>query len=167
MRKVVTLIIILSIVGNNSLRSQNKMDTKTDKIVIAHRGASGYLPEHTLESKAMAYAMHPDFLEQDLVLSKDDVPIVNFETLKVEIVEKKLADITLTLTKKLGANGSLYGAVTKDEIAQALEDQHTIMIDKKMVELEKNTVKGTGNYDITIKLGHGIHAKLTLAVVGE
>jgi len=89
------------------------------------------------------------------------------EIASLRAIEKKLADITLTLTKKLGANGSLYGAVTKDEIAQALEDQHTIMIDKKMVELEKNTVKGTGNYDITIKLGHGIHAKLTLAVVGE
>nr|WP_237150088.1 glycerophosphodiester phosphodiesterase [Polaribacter reichenbachii] len=46
------------------------------KIVIAHRGASGYLPEHTLQAKAMAYAMHVDFIEQDLVLSKDDVPIV-------------------------------------------------------------------------------------------
>ena len=46
------------------------------KIVIAHRGASGYLPEHTMEAKAMAYAMQPDFIEQDLVLSKDDVPIV-------------------------------------------------------------------------------------------
>ena len=46
------------------------------KIVIAHRGASGYLPEHTLESKAMAHAMSPDFIEQDLVLSKDDIPIV-------------------------------------------------------------------------------------------
>lgn len=46
------------------------------KIVIAHRGASGYLPEHTMESKAMAYAMNPDFIEQDLVLSKDDIPVV-------------------------------------------------------------------------------------------
>ena len=46
------------------------------KIVIAHRGASGYLPEHTLEAKAMAHAMDVDFIEQDLVLSKDDVPIV-------------------------------------------------------------------------------------------
>ncbi len=46
------------------------------KIVIAHRGASGYLPEHTMESKAMAFAMNPNFIEQDLVLSKDDVPIV-------------------------------------------------------------------------------------------
>ncbi len=46
------------------------------KIVVAHRGASGYLPEHTMEAKAMAYAMNPDFIEQDLVLSKDDVPVV-------------------------------------------------------------------------------------------
>ena len=47
-----------------------------DKMIIAHRGASGYLPEHTLESKALAYGMGSDFIEQDLVLSKDDVPIV-------------------------------------------------------------------------------------------
>lgn len=47
-----------------------------DKIVIAHRGASGYLPEHTMEAKAMAYAMNADYIEQDLVLSKDDIPIV-------------------------------------------------------------------------------------------
>jgi glycerophosphoryl diester phosphodiesterase len=45
-------------------------------IVIAHRGASGYLPEHTLPGKALAHAMGADFLEQDIVLSKDDVPIV-------------------------------------------------------------------------------------------
>lgn len=48
----------------------------SNKIVIAHRGASGYLPEHTMESKAMAYGMNVHYIEQDLVLSKDDVPIV-------------------------------------------------------------------------------------------
>jgi len=41
------------------------------KAVIAHRGASGYLPEHTLEAYAMAYAMGVDYVEQDLVLTKD------------------------------------------------------------------------------------------------
>lgn len=45
-------------------------------VVIAHRGASGYLPEHTLEAKALAHGMGADFLEQDVVLSKDDVPVV-------------------------------------------------------------------------------------------
>ncbi len=89
------------------------------------------------------------------------------EIARLQEIEKRLGNITVTLTKKLGANGSLYGAVTKEEIAHALEEQHAISIDKKSVELEKNAVKGTGNYDIAIKLGHGIHAKLTLNVLGE
>ena len=45
-------------------------------IVIAHRGASGYLPEHTLEAKALAHGQAADFIEQDVVLTKDDVPVV-------------------------------------------------------------------------------------------
>lgn len=45
-------------------------------VVIAHRGASGYLPEHTLPAKALAYGMNPDFIEQDVVLTKDDIPVV-------------------------------------------------------------------------------------------
>lgn len=44
--------------------------------VIAHRGASGYLPEHTLESVAMAHAMGSDFIEQDVILTRDNVLVV-------------------------------------------------------------------------------------------
>ena len=47
-----------------------------DKIVIAHRGASGYLPEHTLAAKAMAYAMGAHYIEQDVVMTRDDHVIV-------------------------------------------------------------------------------------------
>ena len=47
-----------------------------DKVVIAHRGASGYLPEHTLPAKAMAYARGADYLEQDLVMTKDNELVV-------------------------------------------------------------------------------------------
>ncbi|MDX1406286.1 MAG: glycerophosphodiester phosphodiesterase [Woeseiaceae bacterium] len=49
-----------------------------DKIVlvIAHRGASGYLPEHTLEAKALAYGMGAHYLEQDVVATRDDELIV-------------------------------------------------------------------------------------------
>lgn len=45
-------------------------------IVIAHRGASGYIPEHTLSAAALAYGMGADFIEQDIVLSRDNCPIV-------------------------------------------------------------------------------------------
>ncbi len=46
-----------------------------DPLVIAHRGASGYLPEHTLAAYAMAYAQGADYLEPDLVLSADGHPV--------------------------------------------------------------------------------------------
>ncbi|MGK0297720.1 MAG: glycerophosphoryl diester phosphodiesterase [Gammaproteobacteria bacterium] len=46
------------------------------KVIIAHRGASGYLPEHTLASKTLAYEMEADYLEQDVVLTRDSIPIV-------------------------------------------------------------------------------------------
>ena len=45
-------------------------------IVIAHRGASGYLPEHTLASAALAVGLGADYIEPDLVLSKDGIPVV-------------------------------------------------------------------------------------------
>lgn len=45
-------------------------------LVIAHRGASGYLPEHTLEAKALAYGQGADYLEQDVVATRDDRLVV-------------------------------------------------------------------------------------------
>lgn len=45
-------------------------------ILIAHRGASGYLPEHTLPAVVAAHVMGADYIEQDIVLSRDAIPLV-------------------------------------------------------------------------------------------
>ncbi|MDH3408508.1 MAG: glycerophosphodiester phosphodiesterase family protein, partial [Gammaproteobacteria bacterium] len=45
-------------------------------LIIAHRGASGYLPEHTLAAKRLAHDMGADYLEQDVVASGDDELVV-------------------------------------------------------------------------------------------
>ncbi len=45
-------------------------------LVIAHRGASAYLPEHTLDAKALAHRMGADYIEQDVVASRDDELVV-------------------------------------------------------------------------------------------
>ena len=45
-------------------------------LIIAHRGASGYLPEHTFEAKQLAHEMGADYLEQDVVATRDDELIV-------------------------------------------------------------------------------------------
>jgi glycerophosphoryl diester phosphodiesterase len=48
-------------------------------IVIAHRGASGYFPEHTLAAYAAAIDMGADYIEPDLVMTQDGVPIARHE----------------------------------------------------------------------------------------
>ena len=90
MKNLVFILLFLAIL---SCQSNQKKDIKSTKkiTVIAHRGASGYLPEHTLASKVMAYAMQADYIEQDVVLSKDDVPIVIHDIL--------LDDVTNVLEK--------------------------------------------------------------------
>ncbi|MEL4179593.1 glycerophosphodiester phosphodiesterase [Roseateles sp. PN1] len=48
-------------------------------LVIAHRGASGYLPEHTLEGYAKAIEMGANYIEPDLVMTKDGVLVARHE----------------------------------------------------------------------------------------
>ena len=85
---------------------------------------------------------------------------------RLKELEKTLAKTELKITRKLGANGSLFGAVTKDEISHEFKTQCDLDIDKKTIEI-KNAIKMTGLFDITIKLGHGIHAHFKLEIIGE
>jgi glycerophosphoryl diester phosphodiesterase len=73
------------------------------KTVIAHRGASGYLPEHTLEAKAMAYAMGADYLEQDLVMTADDELIVLHD-----ITLDRTTDVATRFPDRARADGRYY-----------------------------------------------------------
>src|SRR5215217_6263704 len=41
--------------------------------LVAHRGASGYAPEHTIEAYTLALEQGADYVEQDLTLTKDGV----------------------------------------------------------------------------------------------
>ncbi|MDG1890980.1 MAG: glycerophosphodiester phosphodiesterase [Verrucomicrobiota bacterium] len=83
-------------------------------IVIAHRGASAYLPEHTLEAKALAHAMGAAFLEQDLVLSRDSIPVV-LHDIHIETV----TDVAMRFPKRKREDGRFYALdFSVDELKQ-------------------------------------------------
>ncbi|MEP5568194.1 MAG: glycerophosphodiester phosphodiesterase [Halioglobus sp.] len=77
--------------------------SKGEPIVIAHRGACGYLPEHSLEAKAMAHAMGADFIEQDVVLTRDGVPIVLHD-----IYLESTTDVARKYPDRARADGRYY-----------------------------------------------------------
>ncbi|NCF74761.1 MAG: glycerophosphodiester phosphodiesterase [Gammaproteobacteria bacterium] len=62
--------------GDQAGSDEHEIVLPAKKLVIAHRGASGYLPEHTIAAKAMAYAQGADYIEQDLVMTKDGKLVV-------------------------------------------------------------------------------------------
>lgn len=78
----------------------------------------------------------------------------------------KLDKAEIVITKKIGQGGHLFGSITKDEVAHALFEQHKIEIDKKHIT-DKLAIKTVGEHDLDLRLGHGIHAKLHVDVVGE
>ncbi len=84
----------------------------------------------------------------------------------LKALSDKLDKLKVTISKKLGNTGHLFGSVTKDEIAHALKDQHGIEIDKKHIN-HKEAIKMTGTHDLDFKLGHAMHATIHLEVVGE
>ena len=88
------------------------------------------------------------------------------EIRRLEELKEKIESITLTIRHKAGANGALFGAITNKEVAQALKEKYGIELDKKQIDIHP-PIKQTGEYDIDIKLGHGIHATLKLIVEAE
>ena len=79
---------------------------------------------------------------------------------------EKLNATKLTIKHKVGAHGHLIGSVTNKEIAESLEDQFSIMLDKKNISLDKK-IKSVGIYEVDCKLGHAIHASLKVDIIGE
>lgn len=119
-----------------------------------------------LIGKSFARHATPEILaqhaEDELIVAEHLEKEVNF----LKGIMKKLDKAEIIITKKLGQNGHLFGAVTKEEIAVALKEQHGIEIDKKHIN-EKSAIKTIGEHDLDFKLGHGIHATLHVDVQGE
>lgn len=101
----------------------------------------------------------------------------NAEQKKLALIEAKeiatakelaeqLNSTKIGIKHKVGANGHLIGSVTNKEISESLEDQFSIMLDKKNISLDKK-IKSVGIYEVDCKLGHSIHATLRVDIIGE
>ena len=81
-------------------------------------------------------------------------------------IAEKMKAITLEIAVKAGENGKIFGGVTSKEIAEELQKQHKIIVDKKKINL-KETVKTLGMFTVEIKFGDGVVGSLKVNVKGE
>lgn len=78
---------------------------------------------------------------------------------------EKMKKIMVRVEVKIGENGKIFGGVSAKDIAENLEKQHNIKIDKKKIDL-KETIKRLGIHIIDIKLYEGIIGKIKVDVRG-
>jgi len=121
--------------------------------------------QNFLIGKGMAKLATPDVVENWKVEHERMEQELKDTLARLAKEEKELGEKNIVIKKKLAPAG-IQGSVGKDDIAKAIKEQMGIEIDKKIVELKK-ALKTVGEHKVDIKLGHGIHATVTVEIVGE
>ena len=76
---------------------------------------------------------------------------------------EKLSGVVLKIKSPSGADGRLYGAVTAKDIAEEMEKSHSMVIDRRKLQLGE-PIKSHGTYSVEIKLHPEVSAKFTVVV---
>ncbi|WP_248929305.1 50S ribosomal protein L9 [Paenibacillus hamazuiensis] len=79
---------------------------------------------------------------------------------------KKLAETTVQIKAKSGQDGRLFGAISNKQVAEELEKQHKISLDKRKVEM-KEPIRTLGVTEVTVKLHPQVTSKLRVQVVED
>lgn len=88
------------------------------------------------------------------------------EKVKAERIKEQLEGKSVVITAKAGGGDKLFGAVTAREIADILQKEFAVSVDKKKVEIGEN-IKHLGNYNIKIKIYPGVHIDMKVVVTAE
>ena len=79
---------------------------------------------------------------------------------------EKMSKIRLRFKVKAGENGKVFGGVSSKEIAEKLEKEYNIKVDKKKIEL-KEAIKLLGTTNVSIRLYEGVVGTVKVDVIGE
>jgi len=83
-----------------------------------------------------------------------------------ESLAARLNGVTLTFTAKVGEQDRLYGSVTSADIAEKIEQQLKIEVDRRKIELDE-PIKRTGSFPVSIRLVAGVVPVVNVVVQGE
>lgn len=132
---------------------------KKDQIVEASDGfARNYLIPRKMAREATSEAINAIEKSKSADRHREDV-----RRAEAEERSRKLKGKVVQLTVRGGENGKLYGAVTNDQIAEALKQQHGIEIDKRKIEMEE-PIKTAGQSFVTLKLMAGVSTRMIVNV---
>lgn len=143
-----------------------KQDVKTlgkkDQVIDVNDGyARNFLIPKGLAAEATTAAVNEAKAKVNAEKHRKDTELSDAKALAARI-----ANVTVTVKSKAGANGKLFGSITGKEIAEQLKAQHKIAIDKKMLNLPE-PIRSLGETEVEVKPYAGVIAKLKVRVEND
>jgi large subunit ribosomal protein L9 len=131
---------------------------KNDVINVSDGYARNFLLPRKLAVEADAKVMNEIKGREDSIKHKIEV-----ETAEAKALAVKLDSILVKIPASSGADGRLYGSVTAKDIAEKLQKEHGITVDKRKIQLS-DPIRAYGQYDLDVKLYTDIVGKLHVLV---
>ena len=88
------------------------------------------------------------------------------EKAEAQAIAEKLKSCTVKLTARAGSGGRLFGAVTSKEIADALQAQFGLSVNKSKI-VQEEPIKSFGTYELKCKLGYEVTGTVKVTVAEE
>ena len=136
-----------------------KLGKDGDVVTVADGYARNYLFPRSLAVAAIGSALKAHQMRKASEERKAD-------QLKsaAEVAAAALNEKTVTVTTRAGSEGRLYGSITAQDIADAVQRELSITVDKRKVQLT-DPIKVLGSYTVPVKLYKDIAVTLTVSVV--
>lgn len=146
----------MKVIFNEDVKGQGK---KGELKEVSSGYARNYLLPRKLASEATA-----DNLNAFKLKEKAKAAQIAKEKAQAAEYAEKLSAVQVTIRAKAGANGKLFGAVTSQEISEALKEQFGMEIEKNKI-VQPEPIKAYGSYTVKVKLGYEISGNVKLLVV--
>ena len=140
------------------LQDVKKMGKKGDVIEASDGYARNYLFPRKLAEEATANALHVVNAKKENERKKKLAELEAAQKLAAELKGKEV-----TINAKAGDNGRLFGAITNKDVAEVINSQFNLSIDKKKIVV--NTIKVAGTYEVEVKLYPEVSTKMKVNIV--
>ena len=138
----------------------NNAGKQGDVITVSDGYARNYLFPRKLAVSAAGGALKNLEVKKALEERRGEKLLAGAEAMKASLSEK-----TLTLKARTGA-GKLYGRITAQDIADAVERDLGVKLDKRKISLV-NPIKSLGEYEVPLKLHRDVTTALKVSVQAE
>ena len=145
----------MKVIFNTDVRGQGK---KGEMKEVSDGYARNYLMPRGLASPATADAVNALKLKE-----KAKAAQMAKEKALAEENAKRLSGVVVQISARAGQGGRLFGAVTSQEIADALREQHGIELEKNKI-VQAEPIKQFGSYEVKAKLGYEVSGTINVLV---